>query len=92
MNFLGLRDNAYLAGTFLGYVCMILIGMALVTVGNLFFNYDYMFSWEFFHFQIFSLLSSCAILSMNLILSFAIKNPKIAGDISGIYTFVIVFM
>lgn len=89
---LGLRDTAYSTGVFLGNIGIIGVCLSFVLLGNSIFNYGYFWSADLFHW-LFSSVSFClATMAMNMNLSFLIKNPKIAADVSGLYIFGIVCM
>lgn len=76
----------------MGNVVLIGICMSFTTVGNAIFNASYFWSGEFLHWFFGMIAFSLATMSMNMNLSFLIKNPKIAADISGIYIFAIILM
>lgn len=66
--------------------------MSFTILGNAVFNSGYFFSSEFLHWILGMVAFSLATMSMNMNLSFLIKNPKIGADVAGIYIFAIVLM
>lgn len=87
-----MRDVSYSVGTFLANIATVLFGLFTGFVGNAIFNSEYMFSKEFFHYELISFLTSAGIVGMNMNLSLIIKNPKIAADVSAVYVFTITYM
>jgi multisubunit Na+/H+ antiporter MnhE subunit len=70
----------------LGNVGMVCLGVLFCLIGNAMFNSGYVFSWEILRFVVLSFVTSFAIITMNMNVALVIKNPKIAADISGVYT------